>query len=103
MGYELTFPRSVCSGNIPLPLSSAPQYRPLGTFCVEKRPGPVFAPHTQNPTQNDLDNLIFQALFKSFRFEIEGPEIGGVTLIVLALGLFSSFFELGAGGYIKSI
>jgi hypothetical protein len=59
MGHELTFPRSVCSGSIPLPLSSAPQYRPLGTFCVEKRPGPVFAPHTQNPTQNDLDNLIF--------------------------------------------
>jgi hypothetical protein len=50
MGYELTFPRSVCSGNIPLPLSSAPQYRPLGTFCVEKRPV-EFSSHTKSHTK----------------------------------------------------
>jgi hypothetical protein len=61
MGHELTFPQTVCSGSISLPLSSAPQYRSLGSFCMGRAHVRVLAPHTQNPTQNDLRNLIFHS------------------------------------------
>jgi len=38
MVHELTFTRSIC---IPLPLSFAPQYRPMGPFCVGRAVRPI--------------------------------------------------------------
>jgi hypothetical protein len=60
MGHELTFPRSVCSGSIPLSLSLHRNIVLWAHFVARKV---EFSPHkyTQNPTQNDLGNLIFNS------------------------------------------